>query len=48
MEGSTFVRAVIVSVEGSRFNAKVAGEPVTSALFEGTMSKVQPFAAVQA
>jgi len=48
MEGSTFVRAVIVNVEGSRFNAKVAGEPVTSSLFQGTLSKVQPFAAVQA
>ncbi len=47
-EGSTFVRAVIVNVEGGRFNAKVAGEPVTSSLFQGTLSKVQPFAAVQA
>jgi hypothetical protein len=48
VEGQTFVRAVLVNVEGGRFNAKVAGEPVTSSLLEGTLSRVQPFAAVQA
>lgn len=48
VEGHTFVRAVIMQVEGSRFNAKVAGEPVTSSLFEGTLSRVEPIAAVQA
>src|SRR5437763_15953171 len=35
MEGSTFVRAVIVNVEGGGFTAKVAGELVTSSLIEG-------------
>ena len=48
VEGETFVRAVITRVEGSRFNARVAGEPVTSSFFEGTLSRVEPIAAVQA
>jgi len=48
IEGPTFVRAVIVKVDGGRFNARVAGEPVASRLFEGTLSRVQPLAAVQA
>jgi hypothetical protein len=48
LEGSTAVRAVIVRVEGNRFNAKVAGEPVTSSTFEGTLSRVEPIAALQA
>jgi hypothetical protein len=47
-EGSTAVRAVIVRVQGSRFNAKVAGEPVTASLVEGTLSRVEPIAALQA
>ena len=46
--GSTYVRAVITQVEGARFYAKVAGEPVTSSRFEGTLSGVEPIAAVQA
>jgi hypothetical protein len=48
LEGSTFVRAVIVRVNGGHFNAKVAGEPVTSSLFEGTLTRVEPIAALQA
>ena len=47
-EGSTAVRAVIVRVQGGRFKAKVAGEPVTSSVYEGTLSRVEPIAAVQA
>ena len=47
-EGSTFVRAVIVRVNGGHFSAKVAGEPLTSSLFEGTLPRVEPIAALQA
>jgi hypothetical protein len=47
-DGSTFVRAVILSVEGGRFNARIAGEPVASSFFEGTLNRVEPFVAVQA
>lgn len=47
-EGSTFVRAVIVRVQGNTFNAKVAGEPLTSSFFEGSLTKVTPIAALQA
>ena len=47
-EGPTFVRAVIMKVDGGRFSARVAGESVTSSLFEGTLSKVEPLVAVQA
>jgi hypothetical protein len=46
--GSTHVRAVIENVEGSRFNAKVAGEPLTSSFFEGAFSRIEPIAALQA
>lgn len=46
-EGATFVRAVITRVEGSRFNARIAGEAVTSSHFEGTLSRVEPIAALQ-
>ena len=49
LEGQTFVRAVILSIgSDGRFNAKIPGEPVTSSLFEGTLSRVKPLAAVQA
>ncbi len=49
LEGETFVRAVIVKIgEGGTFNAKIPGEPVTSSMFEGTLSRVKPFAALQA
>ena|SRR5947207_7288373 len=49
LEGDTFVRAVIVKLgEGGTFNARIPGEPLTSSMFEGTLSKVKPFAAVQA
>jgi hypothetical protein len=49
LEGETFVRAVIVSVGSTgSFNAKIPGEPVTSSLFEGTLSRVKPLAALQA
>jgi hypothetical protein len=47
-EGSTAVRAVIVQENGTHFNARVAGEPVTSSVFEGTLSRVEPIAALQA
>lgn len=47
-QGSTAVRAVIVKVYGSHFNAKVAGEPVASSTFEDTLSRVEPVAALQA
>ena len=46
--GSTYVRAVIVNVIGSRLEARVPGEPVASRLAEITQSRVQPLAAVQA
>ena len=49
VRGFSSVRAVIVKVlEGGRFSARVDGEPVTSSFFEGPLSKVEPFAAVQA
>lgn len=49
LQGETFVRAVIVNMgEGGTFNAKIPGEPVTSSMFEGTLSRVKPFAALQA
>jgi hypothetical protein len=48
LEGSTFVRAVITGVNGGHFNARVAGEPVSSSLFEGTLARVEPIAALQA
>jgi hypothetical protein len=49
LQGETFVRAVIVSLgDGGTFNAKIPGEPVTSSLFEGTLSRVKPLAALQA
>jgi hypothetical protein len=44
-EGSTFVRAVILSVEGGRFKARIAGEPVGSSVFEGALSRIEPIAA---
>ena len=46
--GQTFVRAVIVSVEGKRLAVRVPGEPVASRLAEITQSRVQPLAALQA
>ena len=48
IKGSTAVRAVITQVFGARFNAKIAGESVTSSVFEGTLSRVEPIAALQA
>lgn len=45
IEGSTFVRAVISSVEGGRFNARIAGEPVSSSFFEGALSRIEPLVA---
>jgi hypothetical protein len=48
VEGSTFVRAVIIDVNGSRFYARVAGEPLASSLFEGSLARVEPIAALQA
>lgn len=45
--GESSVRAVLVDVHGERFRARVAGEPVTSSFFEGTLSRV-PLAALQA
>jgi hypothetical protein len=47
-EGSTFVRAVILNVEGGRFNARIAGEPVASSYFEGALTRIEPLAALQA
>jgi hypothetical protein len=47
-EGSTFVRAVILNVDGGSFNARIAGEPVASSSFEGTLNRVEPLVAVQA
>ena len=44
-EGSTFVRAVISSVEGGRFKARIAGEPVGSSVVEGALSRIEPLAA---
>jgi hypothetical protein len=41
-EGSMFVRAVIVSVEGGRFNARIGGEPVASSFFEGALNRIDP------
>jgi hypothetical protein len=46
--GSTYVRAVILNVEGGRFNARIAGEPVTSSFFEGALNRIEPLAALQA
>lgn len=47
-EGSTSVRAVILNVEGGRFNARIAGEPVASSFFEGALNRIEPLAALQA
>ncbi len=47
-EGSTFVRAVILNVNGGRFNARIAGEPVASSFFEGALNRIEPLAALQA
>lgn len=47
-EGSTHVRAIITRLAGGTFLARISGEPVTSSLFEGTLSRVEPIAAFQA
>jgi hypothetical protein len=47
-EGSTFVRAIITRLAGGTFRARISGESVTSSMFEGTLSRVEPIAAVQA
>ena len=47
-EGRTYVRAVITALSDRRFVAKIAGEPVASSTFEGTLSRVEPIAALQA
>lgn len=48
IEGSTSVRAVILSVEGGCFNARIAGEPVSSSVFQGALNRIEPLAALQA
>lgn len=45
-EGETAVRAVIVDVSGGTFHARVAGEPVTTSLFGGSLSRGARLAAV--
>ena len=47
-EGPTFVRAVILNIDGGRFNARIAGEPVASSFFEGALNRIEPLAALQA
>src|SRR5216684_489623 len=47
-DGSTFVRAVLLNVEGGRYNARIAGEPLASSFFEGALNRIEPFAALQA
>jgi hypothetical protein len=46
-EGESSVRAVLVDVQGERFRARIAGEPIASWFFEGTRSRV-PLAALPA
>ncbi len=47
-EGSSFVRAVILNVDGGRFKARIAGEPVASSFFEGALNGIEPLVALQA
>lgn len=47
-EGPTFVRAVILNVDGGHFNARIAGEPVASSFYEGALNRIEPLVALQA
>jgi hypothetical protein len=47
-EGATQVRAIITKLSDGRFFAKIAGEPLAASIFEDTLSRVEPIAALQA
>ncbi|HEY0554729.1 MAG TPA: hypothetical protein VGG20_10715 [Thermoanaerobaculia bacterium] len=48
LEGRTLLPALVVSVLGDKFTARIPGEALTPFLFEGVLSRVQPVDSLQA
>ncbi len=42
LEGPTLLPALVVSVIGDKFTARIPGEALTPSLFEGVVERVQP------
>jgi len=47
-EGRTLLPALVVSIKGDKFTARIPGEALTQTLFEGAVSRVQPVDSLQA
>ncbi|HSF41717.1 MAG TPA: hypothetical protein VLT87_18095 [Thermoanaerobaculia bacterium] len=48
LEGVTFIGALVVSVLGEKFKARMPGEAVTPGLFEGAVARVRPLGPLEA
>jgi len=48
LEGATFLDALVVSVAGESFEARMPGEAVTPGLFKGETAKLRPLGCLEA
>jgi|GraSoiStandDraft_5_1057265.scaffolds.fasta_scaffold14479_3 hypothetical protein len=48
LEGRTLLPALVVSITGDKFTARIPGEALTQTLFEGAVARVQPVDSLQA
>ena len=47
-QGKTFIRAVITSIQGDAFTARLPGHAISSSIFQGTISGVKSRGSLQA